>query len=994
MKLITILAIVLPFHCAQAAFFRGSQVSVRAPLNDRRSYEYTTFNNGLKVLAVHDPKASKSGFAVAVSAGSFYDPVELPGLAHFCEHLLFLGTKKYPDEASFDTFLSMHDGENNAFTEQERTVFYNEISHAGFDEGMDRFAQFFISPLFKQELVGRELQAVNSEHLKNVPDQGRRLWELMRSVARKGSVVNRFYTGTVESLHHGDNQTVAALKRYHSKNYCAPRMTLIMTSNMSLSKQLEVAHKHFDAVPRGDDGCSATPQDFSAEKAFDAVDNVGRLIQLRSDSVPQLWMMFPLPPIQKAYKAQPASMLEYQLGYAGPKSLKSQLKSRGLISDLGLQVDQSSAATLVFVTFDLTSDGTKRVDELTSVVFKYLAKVRSQSAADVKSVYAAMQQMSRVTFDYQEAPDSVEDFVSNVAGNMMLFAPSDVLSGDTTIDEMDVDLVQQLLSKLTPDNVNLALASKDFEEKDSNQRNQYYNVKYAQNPIPEAWRKSWANSAAEDDMHAPPALKFVPANLALINDTAGEIPVKLEDKSSDVETWWLGRGLFPLPKAQLRVKLTVAKELFATPSLAALRKLHVELSNEGLEEPMEDLGVCGLSWDLKDSSEGYQLSMDGYSEHIAALVAEVADGIHKPPSDDARFLRAKQRLIVALEDTTAKMPYEHAMEALSVLSTNSVFSSQELIAALKATTLKDFNSYLSDLGTHGLRMQLLVTGNVKADAAKQLSSTLAKGLHASKVLTKAEAAKSRALRVDREVQVRMQNPIPKDSNNAVVNAYQFGVPDVADRVKLLMLGKMISQPAYDDLRTKQQLGYVVFAVMMPELSTLQLVMIVQGAKKAPDDIDGRIETTLANFAKTLGNLSASEFKGWKASLRSTLNEKDQNMAQEADRVWSQVVSDELCFNRKQMALDYLDSFESPSDLAVEFQKVLVQPRKVSVRLFGAQTPVNQTQAPLASSSNSSSLVAVRQKVVVFNDAHEDKLKVADSLDYWPAANICRIHQKA
>ena len=48
---------------------------------------------------------------------------------------------------------------------------------------MDRFAQFFIAPLFKGASVAKELEAVNSEHLKNVPDQGRRFWELMRSTA-------------------------------------------------------------------------------------------------------------------------------------------------------------------------------------------------------------------------------------------------------------------------------------------------------------------------------------------------------------------------------------------------------------------------------------------------------------------------------------------------------------------------------------------------------------------------------------------------------------------------------------------------------------------------------------------------------------------------------------------------------------------------------------------------------------------------------------------
>jgi len=46
-----------------------------------------------------------------VHVGHFSDPDGIPGLAHFCEHMLFLGTKKYPDEASYSNFLSAHGGE-------------------------------------------------------------------------------------------------------------------------------------------------------------------------------------------------------------------------------------------------------------------------------------------------------------------------------------------------------------------------------------------------------------------------------------------------------------------------------------------------------------------------------------------------------------------------------------------------------------------------------------------------------------------------------------------------------------------------------------------------------------------------------------------------------------------------------------------------------------------------------------------------------------------
>ncbi|NJN53086.1 MAG: peptidase M16, partial [Gammaproteobacteria bacterium] len=74
-----------------------STVDVRKSPNDDRSYEYLVLDNGLKVLLVSDPSADKSAAALAVFRGSFDDPPGRGGLAHFLEHMLFLGTEKYPE---------------------------------------------------------------------------------------------------------------------------------------------------------------------------------------------------------------------------------------------------------------------------------------------------------------------------------------------------------------------------------------------------------------------------------------------------------------------------------------------------------------------------------------------------------------------------------------------------------------------------------------------------------------------------------------------------------------------------------------------------------------------------------------------------------------------------------------------------------------------------------------------------------------------------------
>jgi len=81
-------------------------VTIIKPPLDKRSYSTYTLPNGLKVLLCSDPASNQGAVAMNVHVGACSDPDEIPGLAHFCEHMLFLGTKLYPEEGDFSKFLS------------------------------------------------------------------------------------------------------------------------------------------------------------------------------------------------------------------------------------------------------------------------------------------------------------------------------------------------------------------------------------------------------------------------------------------------------------------------------------------------------------------------------------------------------------------------------------------------------------------------------------------------------------------------------------------------------------------------------------------------------------------------------------------------------------------------------------------------------------------------------------------------------------------------
>lgn len=68
------------------------------------------------------------------------DPKEFPGLAHFCEHMLFMGSEKYPVENVFSKFIEDHAGSTNAYTSNENTNYHFEIATSHFKEALDMYA--------------------------------------------------------------------------------------------------------------------------------------------------------------------------------------------------------------------------------------------------------------------------------------------------------------------------------------------------------------------------------------------------------------------------------------------------------------------------------------------------------------------------------------------------------------------------------------------------------------------------------------------------------------------------------------------------------------------------------------------------------------------------------------------------------------------------------------------------------------------------------------
>jgi insulysin len=185
------------------------------------------------------------------------------------EHLLFLGTKKYPQESEYAAFLSANGGASNAYTglcntnvsldsnTREHALtpwqYRFEVAPGALLGALDRFASFFTEPLFDASCTEREVNAVNSEHAKNLQSDIWRFYQLEKHLSAPAHPYSKFGTGNRETLWDGPRREGrdprGELIQWWEREYCARRMKLVVLGREDLDTLESWVRERFEAVP-------------------------------------------------------------------------------------------------------------------------------------------------------------------------------------------------------------------------------------------------------------------------------------------------------------------------------------------------------------------------------------------------------------------------------------------------------------------------------------------------------------------------------------------------------------------------------------------------------------------------------------------------------------------------------------------------------------------------------------------------------------------------
>ena len=302
--------------------YKISNEAVITPYVDNRTYRAMKLANGLGVLLISDAGADYAAASMDVHVGSMSDPPDVQGLAHFCEHMLFLGTEKYKDESAYSGFLSEHGGYDNAFTSQDHTNYFFKIEQQSFVHALDMFAQFFIAPLFTASSAEREMHAVDSEHQKNLQNDDWRIWQITKDLSNQKSAFHGFSTGNIETLNvaniHG------RLLKFHGQHYSSNQMQLVVLGRENIETLTKVVSNLFSPIENKHvtvslSSADAYPPGYTGKQIWiPAVEDNHRLL-----------LRWPVQSLLHKYRANPSGFLSYLLGDEGPGSVIALLRDKG-----------------------------------------------------------------------------------------------------------------------------------------------------------------------------------------------------------------------------------------------------------------------------------------------------------------------------------------------------------------------------------------------------------------------------------------------------------------------------------------------------------------------------------------------------------------------------------------------------------------------------------------------------------------------------------------
>lgn len=543
--------------------------------------------------------------------------------------------------------------------------------------------------------------------------------------------------------------------------------------------------------------------------------------------------------------------------------------------------------------------GLKNYKEIVKVFFQYVSLLRESQPEDW--IWAEQKGMADVDFKFkQKTPAS--RFTSKISSIMQRPLPREWLLGTGRLRKFDPKAIREGVDYLRPENLRMTIVSRDFPGT-WEMKEKWYGTEYTSEKIPGDFMaeiKAAVSSTAADrisKLHLPHKNQFIPTKLEVEKKDVKEPAVapKLVRNDGMARTWYKKDDQFWVPKANLIVSCK-SPIIYASAENAVKARIFTDLVRDALEEYSYDAELAGLHYHVSLDSRGLFLEVGGYNDKLSVLLEQVLKTMKDLEIKEDRFNIIKERVSRAYRNWALQQPFHQVGEYSSWLTTEHDFTVEEFAAELPVVTCESTRAFQKELLSQ-LHIEAVVHGNLYKEDALRLTDMLEKTLK-TRSLPRSQWPIWRSFLFPPGSNYVYKKTLGDPANVNHCLEYFLFVGEKHEpllRPKVLLLSQMLHEPAFDQLRTKEQLGYIVFSGIKTSVTTLGFRFIIQSEKTA-QYLEGRIDSFLTTSAEMLEAMSDSEFEGHKRSVVIKLLEKTKNLDEETNRLWGQISNEYYDFD--------------------------------------------------------------------------------------------------
>jgi insulysin len=831
-------------------------------------------DNGLEVYLLSDPGADQSAAALSVEAGSWEDPKEYPGMAHFLEHMLFMGTAAYPQEFEYMQYVADNGGKVNAATWPDHTSYMFSVNNAGFEGALDRFSHFFIDPLFSRSCIDRELLAVDQEHSKNIEHDGCRQYMIFKETGNPAHPNAGFSTGNAKTL---SGIPQAALKQWYHDHYSADRMHLIVVSPLSVEEMTRMVLRYFSPIPNTMAIQPVLPDQMCSPQ------QKGRMIYVKPiKDLRLLSLTWELPTaFAQDQDKKVIDLVAHVLSSDSKNSLLQQLKGEKIAESIRVSADRFGKDHILFsIDIGLTEHGLYQIDTAILRCFQALAHLKETGIS--QKLFEEMQQMRQLNYQYQSRSDAFSFVIDHSTD--ILYENLETYPEKTHIPlAYDPAFISLFLHTLTPEScLYFVLTDPAPLGIATERREKWMEAEYTIKEISEAKLTAWNQAATHPQIGTTPLNPFIPTQLALLTSTsAPSIPSLIADDET-------GQAYFA-QDTQYLVPETIALFGFKTPLIdgsaraTALTDLYLKALKEKLSTTLFFAKTAGISAGFCQEDLKLRIDLHGYSEKSPLVLKEIFQALKNVAPTKEQFDIYRQMLLSSYDNQHRELPFWQVRDLLASIIYNDAPTGFEKFRALKMVTYEEFLQFSAQLFKTSYA-EALFFGNLSENDAVATWKSL-KTAVASTPYPRDKHIEKRVLTLPEKHGPYMVMQHTERKGNAVYLLIEEGAFSFEKRGAQQLLGKVLQDAFFDTLRTKQQTAYIAKAWDSEVQRQLLQLFAVQSSTHHPSELIARFELFLEDFLKNYEDrFSRERFETVRDVLVTTLQMPPENLEGMAARL--------------------------------------------------------------------------------------------------------------